>query len=686
MKAFLSFAILALSAAVNASTDPQAQPFSATDLVSMERVTDPQISSDGQTIVYQLRQTDLKANKGVTSLWRVDARAPNPKPQRLTAEGVKATAPRLAKDGTAVYFLSDKSGSQQIHRIALAGGEDVQISALPLDVNGFAFAPDGKTLAVALEVYPDCATIACSKDKNDLAAANPSSGVVYERLFIRHWDTWADQRRSAIYAGMLDAAGKLPLELARVSGALDGDAPAKPFGGMDEMAFSPDSKRIVFSLREAGSSESWSTNFDLFEAPVDGSSAPKNLTAENKAWDTKPLFSGDGKTLYWLAMKRPGFEADRFHIMARDLRSGRTREIAAQWDRSPDAIALSPDGRTLYANAHDVGHLPLFAIDLRSGKIRNLSGFGSVSAFAVSAKRLAFTRDDLASPAQVYTIEPNGLNLRQATRHNAEALAKIRFGGYEQFSFKGAGDAEVYGYVVKPAQFKADEKYPIAFIVHGGPQSSMSNSFHYRWNPQTYAGLGYGVVFIDFHGSTGYGQAFTDSISQDWGGKPLEDLQKGLAAAISKYEWLDGERACALGASYGGYMINWIAGNWAERFKCLINHNGVFDTRAMYYSTEELWFTEWEFGGPEFENPEMHAKWNPLNHVKNWQSPMLVVQTEKDFRVPVTQGISTFTALQRRGIPSQYLHFPDENHWVLKPQNSLKWHSTVEAWLARWLK
>jgi len=675
-----SLAPLSVSATPNAQAP---KPFSALDLVTMERVSDPQIAADGTTIVYQLRQTDLKANKGVNSLWRVDVGA-DPKPRRLTPEGLSASSAKLSANGLHVYFLSDKSGSSQLHRINLDGTGEVQISRLALDVNAYLLAPNGSTVAVAIDGYPECATIACSAEKLAANTASPSSGVLYERLFMRHWDAWSDHRRSAIFAGDIGPDGQLALDLVKVSGALDGDAPSKPFGGMEEATFTPDSKRLIFALREAGSTEAWSTNFDLFEAPVDGSAPPKNLTKDNLAWDTRPVVSKDGRTLYYLAMRRAGFEADRFHILARDLSSGSTREIAADWDRSPDGIVLSNDGRTLYANAQDMGQQPLFAIDVRNGRVRNLSGQGSVSAFSVSAKRLAFARDDLASPAQVYTVEPTGLNLRQATRHNQLKLDQLRFGAYEQFSFKGAADQTVYGFVVKPAVFKADEKYPIAFIIHGGPQGSMSNNFHYRWNPQTYAGLGYGVVFIDFHGSTGYGQAFTDSISQDWGGKPLEDLQKGLAAATKKYSWLDADQACALGASYGGYMINWIAGNWAERFKCLVNHDGVFDTRAMYYSTEELWFSEWEFGGPEFSNVEGHDRWNPVNHVSKWQSPMLVVQGEKDFRVPVTQGISTFSALQRRGIPSQYLHFPDENHWVLKPHNSLQWHATVEAWLAKW--
>ena len=276
--------------------------------------------------------------------------------------------------------------------------------------------------------------------------------------------------------------------------------------------------------------------------------------------------------------------------------------------------------------------------------------------------------------------------MTQLTHQNAAALADVRFGEYEQFSFPGANGDTVYGYVIKPWNAKAGAKYPIAFLVHGGPQGSFGNEWGYRWNPQFYAGAGYAVVMVDFHGSTGYGQAFTDSISGDWGGKPLEDLKKGLAAAVSKYPWLDREHACALGASYGGYMMNWIEGNWSDGFRCIVNHDGVFDNRAMYYSTEELWFNEWENGGTYYKAPENHEKFNPANFVTNWKTPMLVVQGEQDFRIPTTQGLSAFTALQRQGIESKLLIFPDENHWVLKPANSLLWHHTVLDWLDQHLK
>jgi dipeptidyl aminopeptidase/acylaminoacyl peptidase len=268
---------------------------------------------------------------------------------------------------------------------------------------------------------------------------------------------------------------------------------------------------------------------------------------------------------------------------------------------------------------------------------------------------------------------------------NAKRLADVDMGRPEQFTFAGWNDETVHAYIVEPANFDPEKKYPVAFLIHGGPQGSFGNDFHYRWNPQTYTGAGYGAVMVDFHGSTGYGQDFTDSISGDWGGKPLEDLQKGLAAALERYAWLDGDRVCALGASYGGYMINWIAGNWPDGFRCLVNHDGVFDNRMMYYATEELWFPEWEHGGPYWKSPASHEKHNPANHVGDWQTPMLVVHGELDYRIPVSQGLAAFTALQRRGIPSEFLYFPDENHWVLRPSNSLLWHDTVLSWMDRWL-
>jgi dipeptidyl aminopeptidase/acylaminoacyl peptidase len=339
----------------------------------------------------------------------------------------------------------------------------------------------------------------------------------------------------------------------------------------------------------------------------------------------------------------------------------------------------------LLAAADDIGQHALFSIDTASGKATRLVGTGQVAEFATGSRGTVIAWASLAAPADLYLVAGGGTP-RRLTNVNANVLDARAMSEFEQFSFAGWNDAKVYGYVMKPYGYTAGRRFPIAFIVHGGPQVSFQNQWSWRWNAQLFAGRGYGVVFIDFHGSPGYGQAFTDSISQDWGGKPLVDLQKGLAAALAKYEWLDGSRACSLGASYGGYMQNWIAGQWPEQFRCIVNHAGIFDTRTMYYTTEELWFTEWENGGPYYEKPEIHEKHNPAQHVTQWKTPMLVTHGARDYRVPYSQGIATFTALQRRGIESKFLYFPDENHWVLKPANSELWYGTVLDWLDKYAK
>lgn len=654
----------------------------AEELVALDRVSSPVLSPDGRQVVFSLREADVAANRGTSSLWAVplDGKAPA---RRLLAPGTVAVSAQFSPDGQQLFFLSPRSGSMQVWRLPMAGGEAQPVTALPLDVGSFRLSPDGNSLALSLEVFNDCADLACTQKRLEERAAQKTTGVLYDRLFVRHWDTWADGRRSQLYTAAIGADGRAA-EPVKVSRDIDGDVASKPFGGSEEFAWAPDGKSLVFSVRIAGSSEAWSTNFDLYRVAADGSGAPVNLTADNPAWDTSPVFSADGRTLYYQAMKRPGFEADRFALMEKNLATGATREIAPGWDHSAGGITLSADGKRIYTATDDVGNHPIHVIEIATGKARRISGAGTVEGFDLSRDALVYTQSSLGSPAQLYAARVDGSQPRALVRFNTKALADVRLGEYEQFSFPGWNEETVHGYVVKPWNFEAGKTYPVAFIIHGGPQGSMGNNFHYRWNPQTYAGLGFAVVMVDFHGSTGYGQAFTDSISGDWGGKPLEDLKKGWAAALEKYDFLDGDRACALGASYGGYMINWIAGNWNEPWKCLINHDGVFDTRAMGHVTEELWFSEWENGGPVFEVPQNYEKFNPVNHVAKWRVPMLVVQGEKDYRVPVDQGLSAFTALQRRGIPSQLLYFPDENHWVLKPRNSIQWHNAVGDWLKRW--
>jgi dipeptidyl aminopeptidase/acylaminoacyl peptidase len=659
-------------------------PFTIDDLVRLKRLSDPQLSPDGRYVVYVLRETDMDANKGRTDLWILDLKAKDGEPRRLTENSANDSSPRWAPDSRTIYFLSTRSGSSQVWRLSLDGGESAQVTSYPLDVGSLKVSPSGDHLAISMEILPNCEELSCTKNALDEHEKNKATGRIFDRLFIRHWDTWSNGTRSHLFTARIlgDGNADTPVDVSR---GLDGDVPSKPFGGDEDYVFSPDGRTLVFSLRVAGRSEPWSTNFDLFEVPVNGTAPPRDLTASNPAWDAQPIFLKNGD-LVWLAQNRPGFEADRYHIMIRSARNGNVRPLTSAWDRSVSKLGATPNGRRVLATADDVGQAALFSIDPSSGTPTKLVSTGEVEDFVATETSVIFTLAGIGAPSDLFMIPVTGGDARRLTAVNEDVLGARQMSEYEQFSFKGWNDETVYGYVVKPYGFDPGKRFPIAFVVHGGPQVSMQNLWSYRWNAEAFAGAGYAVVMIDFHGSPGYGQAFTDSISGDWGGKPLVDLQKGLASALEKYPWLDGNRACALGASYGGFMMNWIEGNWPDRFKCIVNHDGVFDQRMMYYSTEELWFTEWENRGTQYEHPLEYEKFNPVNDVARWRTPMLVVHSEQDFRIPYSQGIAAFTALQRRGIESRFLEFPDENHWVLKPANSVLWYHTVLDWLDRHLK
>lgn len=680
--------LLALLASGSAMA--QSRGLNIEDLVRMERVGAPLIAPDGKQLLYTVRRTDLDKNRGVTDLWIQDLLHPKTAPVQLTQSG--ASDPQWSPKGDAVYFLSSRSGSSQVWRLSLGGGEPARVTDYPLDVDNFRISPTGDRILLSMSVFRDCDTLSCTKERLDAAAKNPASGRIHDRLFVRHWDVWADGRRSVLYSAAIGADGKAAASPVSLSRQLDGDVPSKPDGDQEDYQFSPDGKTVAFAIRIAGKTEAWSTNFDIWQVPADGSQPARNLTAANPAWDARPKFSPDGKTLAYVAMQRPGFEADRFQLVLLDLASGKKRLVAPDWDRSAADFRWSQDGRTMYVATDDLGQHKLFAVDIASNKVKALTGSGAVHGFDIHGDQLIVNYASLAGGEQLYRLSLKAASQTEVsgtealTHLNRTLMSEVKLGQFEQFSFAGANNQTVYGYVMKPWNAREGQKYPVAFIVHGGPQGSYANSWGYRWNPQIYAGAGYAVVFIDFHGSTGYGQAFTDSISGDWGGKPLEDLKKGLAAAGQKYSWLDTGNSCALGASYGGYMMNWIAGNWSDQFRCIVDHDGVFDTRGMYYSSDEIWFTEWENGGTYFDKPDNHEKFNPANFVKNWKTPMLVVQGELDFRIPTTQALGTFTALQRRGIESKLLIYPDENHWVTKPANSVLWHHTVLDWLNSHLK
>lgn len=696
----LAFVISAAPAlAQNGPGDPGQLVMAPQDLVTLKRIAEPASSPDGKWVVWQQTDTDPTSYKRTAGLWRVAANGGVPERIADLADAAE-TSPAFSPDGKSLYFLSGKSGSDQLWVLDLAapGAKPVQASAFKADIGGFLISPDGKRIIVWGDVARDCPTLGCEKDGNR-TLPGPGTGRLYQdgAGFVRHWDAWetpGNYSRGFVFALGPDGGvtGEAILLDGRVDlpGALTGDVPTKPFGGTEELAWQADSSGVYFAARKADRDEPTSTNIDIYHAALDGT-APQLLTGTNKAADTLPAASPDGKWLAWAAMARPGYEADRLVVQLLNLKTGEQRALTQSWDRSVESLGWTPDSRYLIATAEDVLDNPAFRIDPATGKIDRLKlapkglGDGHIGKIvALAGGRLLFTRDSVAGPAEVF-IASKGKPARQISHANDAALAALAPLSTTRFSFTGANGDIVWGQIHKPAN--AGRKLPVVLMIHGGPQGTFGDSWSFRWNPRLWAAQGYGVVTIDFHGSTGYGQAFTDAINRDWGGKPLEDLKLGLAAALASDAALDGSNACAAGGSYGGYMTNWIAGQWPDRFKCLIQHDGVFDARAMAYETEELWFDEWEHGGhPYYEAPAEFEKWNPVNHVGTWKTPMLVITSENDFRIPYTQGLASFTALQRRGVPAQLLVFPDENHWVLKPRNSLQWHGTVFDWLARWLK
>ena len=638
--------LLAITLPLAAIAAPQGlQP---EQLATMDRYSSPVLTPDGAKVIFAKRVVDPKTYKASTALYSKSSSGTG-KATQITPAGWSVNSPAISADGKTLYFMSSKNGSSQIYSVPVSGGTPVALTALPLDVGGFAISPDGKKVAITMEAYADCSDdLKCTVDRNKTESERKTTGVVYDRMFVRHWDAWNEGKLNRIYVSPLTA----PIKDAKMIGSsLKADTPSRPFGDLSEMAWSPDSSSIVVSARVADRDEPRSTNFDLYQIPADGSAAPRNLTAANKAWDTAPQFSKDGKTLYYRAMKRPGFEADRWQLMEMDLASGKTREIAPKWDRSAENTMLVDGGKSLLTVANDLGQNSLFKINIANNQVTPLISKGTVNNVAVAGNKMIYTMNSLQSGDQIFVSDLNGANAKAITPSASEILGNVKFGEAEQFTFKGWNNETVHGYVVKPWNYVEGQKYPVAFLIHGGPQGSFGNGWSYRWNPQTYAGQGYAVVMIDFHGSTGYGQAFTDSISQHWGDRPLEDLQKGWKAAQQKYSFLNGDKACALGASYGGYMVNWIAGNWNQPWKCLVSHDGVFDQRMMGYATEELWFTEWENGGSVINNAANYEKFNPVNHTKNWKVPMLVIHGQLDYRIPVEQGLAAFTALQLQNVP-----------------------------------
>jgi dipeptidyl aminopeptidase/acylaminoacyl peptidase len=674
--------VFSLTLAIAAVGHAQLHPFDVHDLVAMQRISDPRPSPGGSRAAFVVTTMDLEANKGRKDVWlaAIDGSGASP----LTTHHDNDWSPRW-RDDESLYFLSSRSGSVQVWRWDFAVAAARRVSDLPLDVVELAIGPRGEALYVGLSVFPDCEdAIPCTVKRLETRAAEKASGLIYDRLFFRHWDTWEDGRRNHIFRIPLEQDGTAGPPVDLMPG-VDGDSPTSPWGDDADFAVSPDGRWLVYTAKVVeGSEEAWSTDWNLWAVPTDGSRPARPLTEDNPAWDSSPVFSPDGATLAYLAMARPGYESDRRRVMLMDWATGRTTNLTERWDRSPDSVVWAPDGESLFASAANLGNTSIFRIDSSDGMVSAVTTVHTnTDPRPLADGRLLFARDSLVSPVELFVLPSDGIEAQQITHLNDQRLAGIAFGTYKQFSFPGANSDEVFGYLVYPVGYSPNRTYPLAFLIHGGPQGSFDDHWHYRWNPQVYAGHGYATVMIDFHGSTGYGQDFTDAINGDWGGAPYTDLMKGLDHVLRRHPWIDPDRVAAAGASFGGYMINWIQGR-TDRFKALVCHDGNLDEFMAYFDTEELWFPEWEHGGTPWENPDGYTRHSPVNYVQHWQTPELVIHGAFDYRVVDTQGLATFNALQRLGVPSRLLYYPDENHWVLKPLNSIQWHEVVLDWMDTW--
>jgi len=685
MKKSLFIASLVIAATFNSVN---ADVFTVEKLNQLNQLHDVTVSPKGDSLIYGIKKGSSSTDDHLYS-----QNIKTGKVNQLTSHAKSEHNVVWADDAKSIYFLSSRNGSSQIWQLPLTGGEAKQISDLPIDINGFKLSKNGQTFALSLTVKPGCKDLACTVSAKKADKEKQFNIRAYDELMVRHWDEWSTEYKNHLFVSYRNEQGKIETVQDIMTDW------ASDIAGIGQVALHPKGSSLVFSAKDsstkaAARDHSWTTNFDLFEVDLSKGQEQTffnlvNITSDNKAWDAQPIFSPNGRYLAYKAMKTPGYEADKFTLHVRDNRSGTVRSVVPKWDRSISSMSFSQDNKTVYVTAQDTGQKSIFAITHEFNEVNKVYNTGSTADVTFSNNKVFFTRHTLNTPKDIFSINKGGYDLKQLTDINKEKLNNVKFAEYQQFNFKGWNNETVHGYWLKPVNFEQDKKYPIAFLVHGGPQGSFGNMFHYRWNAQLWAAQGYGVVMIDFHGSTGYGQEFTHSISRDWGGKPLEDLQKGLDFIVADQPWLDGENACALGASYGGYMMNWIAGNWSERFKCLINHAGLFDMPSFYQSTEELWFPEYDMGGPLWGDKdgnisEDYNKFNPSAYVNNWQTPMLVIQGELDYRVPYAQSLGAFTTLQRKGIDSRLVMFPDEDHHIRKPDNLIVWYKEVFNWLAKY--
>lgn len=670
--------IIGLSAAVGGNSLRAAQdrrPFTFDDMMAIRRVADPQLSPDGRTIAFSLALINKAANTRTSDLWLVPASGGTPR--QLTAHPAPDSRPRWSPDGKKIAFISTRDGSPQIWIIDVGGGEARRLTSLSTGAEGLIWSPTGEHLAFVSEVYPDCSTDECNRKRDEERAKSPIKAKLIDRLLYRHWNAWKDDKRSHLF--LVSVAD------GQVRDLTPGDADVPPFslGGPDDYAFSPDGREICF-VRKESRDEAISTNSDLWIVPVTGGE-PKRITT-NPGADASPSYSPDGRYIAYRSQERAGFESDRWQLMLYDRQNGTVTSLTQTLDRPVEEFLWSPESQKIYFTTSDEGRGPISVLTLSSRRIEKIVPGGVNDGLQITpdGQTLVFTRQTLSQPTEIFRVQTDGRGLTPVTRMNDDLVARIAWGQVESVWYTGADGTRIHAWVIKPPGFDPTTKYPMLVLIHGGPQSAWADLFHYRWNGQLFAAAGYVIFMPNPRGSVGFGQKFTDEISGDWGGKVYDDVIKGVDYMVG-LGYVDQDRIGAAGGSYGGYLVNWIAGH-TDRFKALVSHAGVFNLTSMYGATEELWFPEWEFRGTPWTNRELYERWSPHNFVKNFKTPTLVIHGELDYRVPIGEGLQMFTALQRMGVPSKLLYFPDEGHWVLKPQNSELWYRTVIEWFDAYLK